>query len=277
MTQEKPPFRPFLEQEGVNNPESKPLVELVYLLLGVLALFAVVFLGAGWIGEQVAVRISPATERSWFGELDLGKLGGVLKPHPGMQKLLEELFPEEAKLLHVHLSCEDTINAFAIPGGRILVTGKLLERVKSKGGIAFVLGHEVGHFRQRDHMRGLGRAMAGVLVTTLLGLGERPTLSHELAQGLVERTFSRRQEAGADSVAMGVLEARYGSLSGAEELFVELKEVDGGGHRVPALLSTHPHPDARIEVLRARARTLPSSPALLAPHGFAGCSARSEK
>ena len=271
MTEKEPPFQPLLEQEGVNNPESKPLVELTYLLVGVVALLAVLFFGAGWIGEQIAIRISPTTERSWFGGLQLGAFDDVLKPHPGMQKLLEELFPDDAKILRVHLYCDDVVNAFAVPGGRILVSGKLLERVKSIGGIAFVLGHEVGHFRQRDHMRGLGRAMAGILVAGVLGFGDAPTLNHEIAQGLVERSFSRRQESGADEVAMAVMESRYQSLSGAEELFEQLKADDGMGHRSPALLSTHPHPDARIEDIRQRAKALADAPALRVPHGLAGC------
>ncbi len=271
MTNEKPPFQPYVEREGVSNPSSNPLVELGYLLAGVAGLFVVLFFSAGWIGEQVAVRVSPETERSWFGSANLAKLDDQVKPHPGMQKLLGELFPDDVKNLRVHLSCDDMINAFAVPGGRIHVTGKLLKAVKSKGGIAFVLGHEVGHFRQRDHLRGLGRALAGMLVVSLLGFGEAPSMNHELAQSLIERTFSRKQESGADTVAMAVMEQRFGSLSGAEELFQTLQEEEGGKHLIPALLSTHPHPESRIEVIRARAKTLKVSKALQQPHGFAGC------
>jgi len=271
MTNEKPPFKPFVEREGISNPDSNPLIELSYLLAGVVGLFAVLFFSVGWIGEQVAVRISPATERSWFGSVDLSKLDDVLKPHPGMQKLLEELFPEDAKNLRVHLACDDMINAFAVPGGRIHVTGKLLNAVKSKGGIAFVLSHEVGHFRQRDHLRGLGRALAGMIVVSMLGFGEAPALNHELAHGLVERSFSRKQESGADEVAMATMEQRYGSLSGAEELFQTLQDEEGGTHMMPALLSTHPHPESRILVISARAAQMKVSKALQKPHGFNSC------
>lgn len=274
MTQEKPPFRPVLETEGINNPESKPLFELAYLLAGAAGIFGLLFLGAGWIGEQVAVRLSPATERSWFGGVNFAKADGADKSHAGMQKLLEEMFPEDGKFLRVQLTCDDMVNAFAVPGGSIHVTGKLLEAVPSKGGVAFVLGHEVGHFRNRDHLRGLGRAMAGMMVANLLGFGEAPALNRELLQGLVERSFSRNQESSADAVAMEVMEKRYGSLTGAEQLFTKLKDVDGGAHRIPALLSTHPHPDSRIEVIRAKANTLKDSPELKEPHGFVGCPAK---
>ena len=276
MDPEKPTFRPVLEQEGISNPPSNPLVELSYLLGGAVALFVAVYFSAGWIGEQVAVRISPATEKSWFGSIDLKGLDEKVKPHPGMQKLLGELFPDDAKYLHVHLACDDMINAFAVPGGRIHVTGKLLEAVPSKGGIAFVLSHEVGHFRQRDHLRGLGRAFAGLIVSTIIGFGEAPGLNSEIAQGLVERTFSRGQEAGADKVAMQVMAERYGSLNGAEELFEKLRAEEGGKqHLLPALLSTHPHPDSRIQVIRAESKMLKDSAELRKPHGFVGCPAGS--
>lgn len=272
MDPKKPSFEPVPEREGVSNPATNPLVELSYLLAGAAALFAVIFFGAGWIGEAVAVRLSPATEKSWFGDIALKQLDEKLKPHPGMQKLLEEMFPNDAKYLRVHLSCDDAINAFAVPGGRIHVTGKLLEAVPSKGGIAFVLGHEVGHFRQRDHLRGLGRAFAGIIVSTILGFGEAPTLNGEVAQGLVERTFSRGQEAGADEVAMKTMAERYGSLSGAEQLFQKLHAEEGGHrHVLPALLSTHPHPESRLAVIQARAKQLKDSPELRKPHGFTAC------
>ena len=52
----------------------------------------------------------------------------------------------------------------------MIVTAGLLEKVESENELAFIIGHELGHFRNRDHIRGLGRGLAiGILITAVSG------------------------------------------------------------------------------------------------------------
>ena len=46
------------------------------------------------------------------------------------------------------------MNAVALPGGNIVVFAGLLKEIKSENELAMILGHELGHFAHRDHLRG---------------------------------------------------------------------------------------------------------------------------
>ena len=61
--------------------------------------------------------------------------------------------------LQVNLVESETPNAFAFPGGKIVVFSSLLDSVQSENGLAFVLAHELSHFQNRDHLRGMGRSI----------------------------------------------------------------------------------------------------------------------
>ena len=82
-------------------------------------------------------------------------------------------------------------NAFAIPGGQIVITRGLLESVSSESELAFVLGHEIGHFKQRDHLRGLGRGIALVIAISALDLGGAGG-AHDLLSGATGIAGRRR-------------------------------------------------------------------------------------
>ncbi len=51
---------------------------------------------------------------------------------------------------------ENTINALAIPGDQIIIYQGLLDKMDSENELVMVLSHEIGHFANRDHLRGLG-------------------------------------------------------------------------------------------------------------------------
>ena len=52
---------------------------------------------------------------------------------------------------------DKTVNALAIPGDRVIIYQGLLTEVQSENELMMVLGHELGHFANRDHLRGLSR------------------------------------------------------------------------------------------------------------------------
>ena len=89
-----------------------------------------------------------------------------------LQGLTTELargWPENPYTLRVRV-IEGEPNAFALPGGEIWVTTGLLEQTESENEIAFVLGHEIGHFRSRDHLRSLGRGLLFGLAAAGIGI-----------------------------------------------------------------------------------------------------------
>jgi Zn-dependent protease with chaperone function len=148
-------------------------------------------------------------------------------------------------------------NALALPGGTILVTSGLLAQVVSENELALVLGHELGHYRARDHLRGLGRGLAADLVLGALGgSGELVAGLGSFAGALAQRGFDRRQESRADAFGLRLVHAEYGHVAGAGDLFARLEQqrgAPGAGRRLAGYLETHPLHGDRVAALAAEA------------------------
>jgi len=161
-------------------------------------------------------------------------------------------WPENPYAFHVAIHEESTPNALAFPGGLVVVTSGLLEQVESENELAFVLGHELGHFRNRDHLRGLGRGLAFALVMAAVGAsgaGSAAELATVAAQ-LAERGFDREQERSADDFGLALVASEYGHVAGAVDFFERLPGTPGEvGEQIASYLSTHPVNRERVDAL----------------------------
>jgi len=125
-----------------------------------------------------------------------------------------------------------------------------------------VLAHELGHFRNRDHLRGLGRGVAVALLmaaTSAAGGGEASRLV-AITADLSQRSYGRDKEADADAFALGLLFAEYGHVAGASDFFQRLPDPTSElGKRIESYLSTHPIDETRVQALEeiARAQSWP--------------------
>ena len=174
-------------------------------------------------------------------------------------ELLDRLarhWPENPYAFHVAIQEESTPNAVAFPGGLVVVTSGLLEQVESENELAFVLGHEIGHFRHRDHLRGIGRGVAFALVMGALGLGGNGGAAQlaALSGQLAARGFDRDQERDADRFGLMLVQREYGHVAGAWDFF-EGARGGGGSARTEIVhyLATHPLNEERIQALMALA------------------------
>ena len=246
--------------------QHNPNVSGEHSLKGALILAAVFVVGIGvliysssWIAERVLLSIGPETEQSIFRHMSF-------KDAPEWREgkqILRKLVGAEADTISIYLDTETEPNALAAPGQRIYVNCGLLKSVTTENGLAFVLAHEIGHLRNRDHLRGIGRALGFSLVSMMLGLDPSSTTALDLTHTFLDRSFSRDQESAADDVAIELTRAAYGGLVGASEFFRSI----GDESRLTGILSTHPLPQdraARIEALDANGTRVPLEPALLA-------------
>lgn len=147
-------------------------------------------------------------------------------------------------------------NAFAFPGGTIGLTSGLLNTLEDPAALTFVLAHELGHFHQRDHLRGMGRAVGGSVAFSILFGGEmgNPQFANTFTH-ILSRSYSRDQEEGADRFALGLVFRLNGKTDGCDRLFRILQEKD----EIPKwayMLATHPAPEHRIELLRVESERL---------------------
>jgi len=157
----------------------------------------------------------------------------------------------------------DTVNAYALPGGRIVVFTGLIERADSPAQVAGVLAHEISHVTLRHGIRNVAhRAGLMVAVSILLGdAGGWVELAAETAVLAQSNDYSRDQETAADAEGVRMMMAAGLDPSGLADFFRHLRD-EPGGEVTGALswLSTHPDHDSRIAHVQALAQTLPAAP-----------------
>jgi predicted Zn-dependent protease len=156
---------------------------------------------------------------------------------------------------------EDTINAWCLPGGKIAFYTGILPVLRNEAGMAFVMGHEVGHAtahhaaeritQQLAIFGGLTALYAWVDGKSDMTDKQKAVLVAALGVGAtvgVQLPFSRKHEKEADIIGMMYM-ARAG-YPPAESIKVwdrMRKQAGGGG---PAFLSTHPSHGQRQENLK---------------------------
>jgi Zn-dependent protease with chaperone function len=249
-------FDPSLPDDQVNVSHSHPAREAALLIAGLLAAVTLVVLGVGEIIDRVVPRLPPALELRLFPTPGLSVPDEVREPLPreaGLQPLLERLalrWPDSPYRFHVVVWEEAQRNAFALPGGWIALTTGLLKGAGSENEIAFVLGHEIGHFRNRDHLRGLGRGLVLQLMMAALGAGGSAAQLAEFAGELTQRGFDRDQERAADRFALEIVAAEYGHVQGAGDFLRGTPESDEGFDAgLDDYLSTHPLDAERLAAI----------------------------
>ena len=153
----------------------------------------------------------------------------------------------------------DMINAFAFPGGYVVVTTGLIESADNPEQVAGVLAHELTHVLQRHSMRKLVRqAGMGVLVGIVFGDVSALSQLIELSSQLDSLSFDRSQERSADDGAIEIMNAAGLSPRNLAAFFEKIQKADVVTGNIPALFQTHPLTDERIK--RVSAATEPAQP-----------------
>jgi beta-barrel assembly-enhancing protease len=148
-----------------------------------------------------------------------------------------------------HVAENPAINAFALPGGVVVVHTGLIRAARRPEELAGVLAHEVQHVELRHSLRALIKetGLRGLWAATTGDLGG--TVAGQAALKLTSLRFSRDAEREADAKGFAVLIAQNIDPQGMVDFFGTMKREAAASP--PAWLSTHPDSDARQESLRA--------------------------
>lgn len=170
---------------------------------------------------------------------------------------LKAATPHQGLDFRVHVQKSAEVNAFAAPGGLIVVYTGLIKEAGSAEEVAGVLAHEMAHATNRHSMRQLIYA-GGVLPLAgmLIGQPDAAAMFQNFGQ-LSELKFSRTQEEDADRTGFDTLVAAGISTEGMARFFDRLANI--GGAAPPAFLSTHPSSADRAAAIRKRTEALPGS------------------
>lgn len=253
------------DDENVNVSETSPLKEVSLLTGGLVALFVACLILTFLLVDFAVLVVSPEIENRLFGEIDWGTVSLLDSGKSHVDEDVEEVFQkltthwkDAPYAFKVRVSEVDLPNAFAFPGGTIVVTQGLLNMVQSENELAFVLGHELGHFRNRDHLRRMGRLMAAQIMVSAIfssSSGGGAKESMVWLEKIILLGFSRDQESAADRFGASLVMKTYGHLGGAENFFRNLKEaLPESGGLAQGFLSTHPLHEKRLDDLAQHAR-----------------------
>jgi predicted Zn-dependent protease len=171
---------------------------------------------------------------------------------------------------------DNSINAFALPGGFIGVNSGLLLDTKDESELAGVIAHEVAHVTQRHIARSIAAQSRSSLVSTAAmlaailvgaaagGSGDAAMAGISAAQTLAiqqQISFTRDNETEADRVGLGILARSGFDPQGMPDFFETMSRYAGGSEiNIPEMLRTHPVTSTRIAETKERAAQLDVKP-----------------
>ncbi len=226
--------------------------------------FLFIILGFSWRESQGffgILEILPEEK-----EIELGKLylPAVIDEYEGfypekeVQEYIQTLGKKLAKAstrkvpFQFVLVNSEKVNAFALPGGPIVITRGIFLTLEEEDELAGVLAHEIGHIEKRHHAKFMEKQLALTLLLQIGSLFLPENLSGELlfqlgriSASLLTLKFSRDQEKEADAEAFRILIQTKYSPEGMLKVFQRFKEMEKS--RPFEWLSTHPLPETRIQ------------------------------
>lgn len=173
--------------------------------------------------------------------------------------------PDQPYTFRVAVLDTGTVNAFAAPGGYIVVYRGLLERTDSAEELAGVLAHEIQHVLHRHATQAIFRqASAGLLMAALVGdVSGLAAFGLEGARALADLGHSRSAEEEADRDGMRMLHEATVDPAGMIAFYDSMEGSEGDASGVMRYLSTHPAVGDRVARLRTLAAAAPRPPVKL--------------
>jgi beta-barrel assembly-enhancing protease len=238
----------------------------------VAALFAAVYF-SGWSPAKSIARVLPDSWRGRLGEQAIRSMteGHKLCNDPdgdaALAKLAERLSRSTGvnKPFKVAVYDWSLMNAFAVPGGQVVMTRGLIEKAESPDEVAGVLAHEMGHGIELHPESSIIRAVGLASAVELMMGGSGGALAN-IGLVLAQLSYSRASEHEADLQALRVLKNAGISNKGLGDFFKRVEKIEGDAATNAALkpfdiFRSHP-PTIEREKLVTDQAAYPSTAAL---------------
>lgn len=243
-------FTPKQPDEHVNIPKGSMLLQAFKLLisLGILTLILYIVLS---ISLKIIINtLTPEQERKLIQMTAWSKKHEVT-PDQYLQSLVKKFdkcvdLPYAIDIGYISLG---QINAIALPGGTIGITPEMYKAVKNENELAFIIGHELAHFKNKDHLQGFGNGL--VLSILSLFLGEEYGEIFNYSLRFTQAKFSQTIEKEADRYSLDLMQCAYGNVKHASKLFERINDGENWSY----FLATHPHFDDRIKSMQEYIKT----------------------
>jgi len=203
-------------------------------------------------------KIGESAYRDFLMQQTLLKEGPAVAAINEITQRLTEQIPDNPYKFEISVVKSDVVNAFALPGGYVVVLTGLLQKAESGEEVAGVLSHELNHVLQRHGLDRMVKQIGLIGIMTIV-FGDQQGLIGLMKQVGVELLtlkFGRAQETEADMTGLRLLHRAKIDPTGMVTFFQRLSEKENG--RVE-WLSTHPMSAGRAERLKAEIATLPKT------------------
>jgi len=202
-----------------------------------------------WAVSNIPVETEIRLGREAFAQQRQGL--AILEDHPGLPMLRQigaRLTQGSPYPYEFHIARDEAINAFAMPGGFVVVHTGLLASADTAEELAAVVAHEVQHVERRHGLRGLVHAAGWRAVLSLVLGNTGGSIAGSWVENLGDLRFSRSQETDADLEGVKALVRADIDPQGMVAFFSRLAKDPS---HLPALLSSHPASTERMTAVRA--------------------------
>lgn len=236
-------YQAKLPDENVNIPTSHPLIGLVKYIFIMGAFLIVLYFILILSIDFMASNITPIQERKIAKALSFDTMGDS-KKSPYLESVSKKInkcakLPYDVNIRYIK---QKEPNAFAVIGGTIYVTSGLLDILDSENELAFVVGHEVGHFKNKDHLKQMSYGFILSIISSIISNGD--DYSMQSLFGFAQSKYSQKAEFNADETGLELLVCSYGNASDASKLF---KKMDKDSSDWKYFGSSHPSFKDRIK------------------------------
>ncbi len=247
-------------------------------LAAVASVALIVFVLVPVMADQLARVLPPSGERA-LGEATLGQIQSALSDDfsdlvpicdapagvDAMERMLTRLGTDLDLPYEVNVTVldHDMVNAFALPGGRVVFFRGMIDIATSPDQIAAVLAHEIGHVAARDPTRIALRSAGSLGVLGLLFgdfAGGAAVLF--LVEQLIQADYTREAEAAADDFGIAMMRDAGVDPAALGDLFEVIQTRFGDATGIAAHFMSHPSLGDRIAKARAAGDTRDTAPVL---------------
>jgi predicted Zn-dependent protease len=252
-----------LFQEKVRDSIYKNLIKLkfrdhILIALAVISLIVALYIFITPVIAQKAVYLIPPAFDKQIGDIFMKKYITTVEIDTERTELLNEFAGRitwnSRADLNFFVVKSDTINAFALPNGNIIVFTGLLNRIDDYETLFALLGHEVTHVNKRHSIQMMSKNLIGYAFISILttDISALTAILAENAAMLGDLSYSRDMELEADNGAIILLEENGVNPEGLSRLMKTLQDAAGSSNLRIEFLSTHPETEKRIENINSK-------------------------
>jgi predicted Zn-dependent protease len=244
-----------VEKKLLLKPGGKVLLLTIAVIAGVILLNVIFSSVVADIGLKI---ITPAYEKQLGEEMFNSTVPQTLvdeKRSAIIQTFADKLSLSNTYNIQVTVLRAREVNAYAIPGGHVVVYTGLLDKMESYDELAALLGHEVAHINKRHTTRSILKAVSTKLfLIFFMDVSQVGAILLLNADKLRELSYSRSLEREADEEGLRLMQRNKIDVHGMLKMFKRLQDADSTAS--PVFLNTHPLTAKRIEYTKRNIETL---------------------